>query len=88
MLNHFVLGGISLKTRIKDLREDHDLTQSQVAKVLNVSQVAYAYYELDKRNISLELLSILADFYGTSLDFLVYRTDEFKPYKKKLKTDA
>ena len=71
-----------MKTRIKNLREDNDLTQSEISKLLNISQVAYSYYELNKRNIPLELLSKLADYYNTSIDYLVYRTDEIRPYKK------
>ena len=72
-----------MKTRIKNLREDNDLTQSEISKLLNISQVAYSYYELNRRNIPLELLSKLADYYDTSIDYLVYRTDEIKPYKKR-----
>ena len=71
-----------MKTRIKNLKEDNDLTQSEISKLLNISQVAYSYYELNKRNIPLELLSKLADYYNTSIDYLVYRTDEIKPYSK------
>lgn len=71
-----------MKTRIKDLREDKDLTQIEVSKYLNISQVAYSYYEINKRNIPLEILSKLADFYNTSTDYILYRTDEIKPYKK------
>ena len=71
-----------MKTRIKNLREDNDLTQNDISKILNISQVAYSYYELNKRSIPLELLSKLADYYNTSIDYLVYRTDEIKPYKK------
>lgn len=74
-----------MKTRIKNLREDNDLTQNDISKILNISQVAYSYYELNKRNIPLELLSKLADYYNTSIDYLVYRTDEIKPYKKSKK---
>ena len=74
-----------MKTRIKNLREDNDLTQSEISKILNISQVAYSYYELNKRSIPLELLSKLADYYNTSIDYLVYRTDEIKPYKKSKK---
>lgn len=69
-----------METRIKNLREDHDLTQKQISKFLNISQVAYSYYELNKRNIPLELLCKLADFYHTSIDYLLYRTNEIKPY--------
>lgn len=71
-----------MNTRIKNLREDNDLTQKQISKFLNISQVAYSYYELNKRSIPLELLSKLADFYNTSTDYLLYRTDEFSPYPK------
>lgn len=69
-----------MKTRIKSLREDSDLTQTELSKYLNISQVAYSYYELGKRSIPLELLSKLADFYHTSVDYLLYRTDTIKPY--------
>ena len=70
-----------MNTRIKSLREDHDLTQKQLSSILNISQVAY-YYELEKRSIPLELLSKLAYFYETSVDYLLYRTDEYIPYPK------
>ena len=76
-----------MKTRIKNLREDNDLTQKQLSKFLNISQVAYSYYELNKRNIPIELLSKLADFYNTSIDYLLYRTDEILPYPKTTKND-
>ena len=59
-----------METRIKILREDHDLTQKQLSSLLNISQVAYSYYELEKRSIPLELLSKLADFYETSVDYI------------------
>lgn len=71
-----------METRIKNLRKDNDLTQKQLSKILNVSQVAYSYYELNRRNIPLELLCKLADFYNTSIDYLLYRTNEIKPYNK------
>lgn len=71
-----------MNTRIKNLREDNDFTQQQISNILNISQVAYSYYELGRRNIPLELLAVLADFYNTSIDYLVYRTDESTPYPK------
>ena len=71
-----------MKTRIRSLREDNDLTQKELSKYLNISQVAYSYYEINKRSIPLELLSKLADFYNTSTDYLLYRTDEFTAYPK------
>jgi len=70
--------------RLKELREDHDLTQEEVGKILNVSQVAYSYYEIGKRLISIYDLDKLADFYNTSVDYLLYRTDNRKPYSKGL----
>ena len=71
-----------MNTRIRNLREDNDLTQSELSKYLNISQVAYSYYELGRRTIPLELLSKLADYYNTSIDYLLYRTDIIKPYPK------
>lgn len=73
-----------MKTRIKNLREDNDFTQKQLSKFLNISQVAYSYYELEKRNIPLELLCRLADFYNTSIDYLLFRTDVLTPYPKNI----
>ena len=72
-----------MKTRLKSLREDNDLTQTEISNYLNISQVAYSYYELGKRNIPIELLSKLADYYNTSVDYLIYRTNTNKPYPKK-----
>lgn len=69
-----------MNTRIKNLREDNDLTQKQLSEFLNISQVAYSYYELNKRSIPLELLCKLADFYNTSVDYLLYRTNDATPY--------
>ena len=74
-----------MKTRIRILREDNDLTQKDLSQVLNISQVAYSYYELNRRNIPLELLTKLADYYNTSVDYLIYRTDVYKPYPKSKK---
>lgn len=59
--------------RIRDLREDQDLTQLDIAKILNVSQRAYAHYEKGDRAIPIEILSQLADFYHTSVDYLIGR---------------
>lgn len=72
-----------MQTRIKDLREDSDLTQKDISKILNISQVAYSYYEINRRSIPLEVLSQLADFYKTSVDYLLFRTEEMKPYPKR-----
>ena len=71
-----------METRIRNLREDNDLTQKEVSKYLNISQVAYSYYEINKRSIPLELLCKLADFYNTSVDYLLFRTDVLNSYSK------
>jgi len=76
MLEKLLKGNCIMKTRIRDLREDRDLTQSQVSKLLNISQVAYSYYELNKRSIPLESLCKLADFYKVSTDYILYRTEK------------
>lgn len=75
-----------METRIRNLREDNDLTQKQLSNYLNVSQVAYSYYELNRRSIPVELLSKLADFYHTSIDYLLCKTDVKAAYPKKIKT--
>lgn len=68
--------------RLKELRENANLTQSDIAKLLNVSQVAYSYYEIGKRAIPLDLLIRLAAFYETSVDYILYLTDKRKSYPK------
>ena len=70
--------------RIREIREDKDLTQSDVAKILNVSQVAYSFYEIGKRQLPIELLIRLAKYYNTSTDYLLELTDERKPYPQSL----
>lgn len=69
---------ISLK-RVKDLREDHDLNQKELAEILGISQRAYSHYENGTRKIPLDILVTLADYYQCSTDYLLGRT------KKKLK---
>ena len=70
-----------LYERIRNLREDKDLTQQNLADYLNVSQRAYSRYENGERGIPSETLCLLADFYHTSVDYLLNRTDVKKPYK-------
>ncbi len=66
--------------RIRDLREDHDLLQKDIAAYLQCSQVCYSHYELGKRDIPTDILIKLADLYKTSTDYLLGRTNEKKPY--------
>ncbi len=62
--------------RIKDLREDNDLTQSRVAEILMCDQSLYSKYERGEREIPLKLLVRLAEHYNVSLDYLVGRTNK------------
>lgn len=64
--------------RIRDLREDHDLTQKQIAQKLNCSQQVYSNYELGQRDIPTDILISLAKFYGVSVDYLLEITDNPK----------
>jgi len=72
-----------LYERIRNLRNDRDLTQTEVGNAINVPQRTYAYYETGERMVPPHVLGALADFYGVSVDYLLGRTDEKKPYPKK-----
>ena len=61
--------------RIRDLREDRDLSQKQVAQMLGMSQTGYSKYETGENDIPTIVLIKLADFYGTTTDYLLERTD-------------
>ena len=69
-------------SRIRDLREDKDLTQQDLADYLQCTQTCYSRYELGTRDIPTEVLCKLADFYHTSTDYLLGRTDDPAPYPK------
>ena len=69
--------------RLKDLREDSDLTQVALADYLHIKQSTYSQYENGRRQIPLELLIALAKYYDTSLDYIVGLTDVKTPYPKK-----
>lgn len=66
--------------RMRDMREDNDLTQKKIAEYLMCDQSLYSKYEKGEREIPLSLLIKLADYYDVSLDYLVGRTDVKKPY--------
>ena len=68
--------------RIRDLREDRDLTQTQVAKMLSMSQTGYSKYETGENDIPTAILIRLARFYGTSVDYLLGETEELRRYPK------
>lgn len=67
--------------RIRDLREDRDMTQAQVGAAIHISQRTYAYYESGQRMIPPSVLCALADLYHVSVDYLLGRTDRREPYE-------
>ncbi len=66
--------------RIRDMREDHDMTQTEVAKILGMSQTGYSKYETGENDIPTQVLIKLSRFYNTSVDFLLGETDNPKRY--------
>ena len=73
--------------RLRELREDKDLFQKDIAKILNMSQTGYSQYETETNDIPTEILKKLADYYNTSIDYLLYRTDTRKAYPKSIMED-
>ena len=69
--------------RIRDLREDNDFTQAEIAALLNVSQATYSRYETESLSITHSSLEILSDYYHTSVDYLLARTNIPEPYPKR-----
>ncbi len=69
--------------RLKDFREDKDISQKKMAEILNIAQTTYSDYELGKINIPLNTLKKLALFFDTSIDYLLELTDVSKPYPRK-----
>lgn len=72
--------------RIRGLREDKDLNQDEIAKLLKITQSAYSLYESGQRQIPSDALIKLALFYNTSVDYILGLTDERKPYPKSILT--
>ena len=68
--------------RIRMLREDHDIKQQEIAELLHIKQTTYSKYELGKVTIPLDAIMIIADYYETSVDYLLERTDVTEPYPK------
>lgn len=69
--------------RIKTLREDKDLSQQEMANILSITRSAYSNYENSLREVPLAVLSQIADFHQTSVDFLIGRTNDPTPYLPK-----
>lgn len=68
--------------RIRNLREDHDLKQEDIARLLHCTQACYSNYETGKRDIPTEVLHTLADYYHVSIDYLLGRISRKEPYPK------
>lgn len=68
--------------RIRELREDHDIKQTEIAKFLNMSQNGYSQCETGTNKVSIDILEKLAIFYNTSVDYIIGLTDEVLPYKR------
>lgn len=64
-----------MKLRLKDIREDNDIKQIEIAKFLNCSQVCYSRYENGQRDIPLHILCLLAEYFNTSTDYILGLTD-------------
>lgn len=71
------------QNRLRDVREDRDFKQKELAHLLRVHQTTYSDYELGRLNIPVPVLHTLADFYGVSIDYLLGRTNEKQPYPRK-----
>ena len=73
---------IHMYLRLRDLREDKDLTQEELSKAINITQRSYSYYERGDHMIPPEILCRLADYYHTSVEYLLGRTSDPTPYPK------
>ena len=73
---HIIYLVISMYKRIRDLREDNDLTQKQIANMLNCSQQVYSNYELGQRDIPTAILIKIAEIYDVSVDYILERTNK------------
>ena len=73
-----------MQLRLRELREDRDLLQKDIAKAIGLSQRNYSYYETEQSMLTADILRSLANFYNTSIDYLLYETDERKPYTKSI----
>lgn len=74
--------------RLRELREDKDLYQKDIAKLLNMSQTGYSQYETETNDIPTDILKKLADYYHVSIDYILYRTDKRIPYPKSIVEEA
>ena len=72
-----------MDTRLRELREDNDLTQEFCAKIAFISKNSYIRYENGERTPPLDTIKLFAEYYNTSIDYIAKATDDIKPYKKR-----
>ncbi len=72
-----------MDTRLRELREDNDLTQEFCAKIAFISKNSYIRYENGERTPPLDTIKLFAEYYNTSIDYIAKSTDDIKPYKKR-----
>ncbi len=72
-----------MDTRLKELREDNDLTQEECAKIAYISKNSYIRYEKNERTPPIDTIATFAEYYRTSMDYIAKLTDEIKPYPRK-----
>lgn len=77
--------GVIILLRGKELREDNDIKQKEISKLLGIQQNSYSQIENEKNTIQVDHLIKLAKFYNTSTDYILGLTDEIKPYPNKKK---
>ena len=82
MSYYIIFSGDVMKIRIRDLREDNDLTQRQIADFLLCDQSLYSKYERGEREIPLKIIVRLAEYYNVSVDYILGLTSEKSPFKK------
>ena len=82
MYTEVIIMKLQLQLRLRDLREDNDMTQAAMANLLKCSQQTYSRYESHTTEIPLESLITLAEFYNTSIDYLLGITNVKEPYKR------
>jgi len=74
-----------MKNRLRELREDNDLTQEECAQIAYISKNSYIRYEKNERIPPLDTIIIFAEYYRTSIDYIAGLTEEIKPYPRKIK---
>ena len=77
-----------MKYRIKEIREDRDLTHKDIAKVLNMAQSTYSDLENEVSSAKAEYLILLANYYNTSVDYILGLTDVMKPYPRIMRKET